>query len=194
VLLTAALLAAAGPAACGSSASSGSATSSGALDGAALTPVAAPEFSLRDQSGQTVSLASLRGHVVALTFLGTRCGATCDVLAQQIRGALGELPVGAAKVVVISAEPKADTPDSATVFLARNYLNGRASFLLGTPAQLRPLYRDYRVHPPEAVGERRFDEYAFVMLIDRSGRERALFETAQLTPEALASDIRQLGG
>ncbi len=32
------------------------------------------------------------------------------------------------------------------------------------------------------------------MLIDAAGRERVLYETEQLTPEALAHDIRALGG
>ena len=57
-----------------------------ALDG---TPNAfdtpAPPFSLTDQHGRTVSLASLRGHVVALTFLDPVCTSDCPLIAQEFR-------------------------------------------------------------------------------------------------------------
>ena len=57
-----------------------------ALDG---TPNAvdapAPPFTLTDQHGRTVSLASLRGHVVALTFLDPVCTSDCPLIAQEFR-------------------------------------------------------------------------------------------------------------
>ena len=164
-----------------------------ALEGAPIPPTAAPEIALHDAQGREVKLSSLRGRPVLLSFLGTHCGSTCDVIAQQMRGALDEVPRGAAAALIVSAEPKADTPAAAKQFLERNGLSGRASFLVGTPAQLRPLYAAYKVHPPETDG-RRFDEYAFVIVIDRNGNERAIFETPELTPEALAKDIVRLGG
>src|SRR5438876_10613947 len=37
----------------------------------------APAFSLRDQRGRRVSLRSLRGHAVLLTFLDSRCKREC---------------------------------------------------------------------------------------------------------------------
>ncbi len=55
-----------------------------ALDGtpnALDTP--APSFSLTDQHGRTVSLESLRGHVLALTFLDPVCTSDCPLIAQE---------------------------------------------------------------------------------------------------------------
>ena len=55
-----------------------------ALDGtpnALDTP--APSFSLTDQHGNTLSLASLRGHVLALTFLDPVCTSDCPLIAQE---------------------------------------------------------------------------------------------------------------
>jgi hypothetical protein len=43
-----------------------------------------------------------------------------------------------------------------------------------------------------AQGPRAVERSQWVMLIDRSGRERVLFGMEQLTPEALAHDIRTL--
>jgi cytochrome oxidase Cu insertion factor (SCO1/SenC/PrrC family) len=40
----------------------------------------APDIALTSQDGAQVSLAKLRGKVVAVTFIFTRCSATCLVL------------------------------------------------------------------------------------------------------------------
>src|SRR5882724_3969430 len=40
----------------------------------------APEFSLTSQDGEQISLANLRGKVVAVAFIFTRCTAACPML------------------------------------------------------------------------------------------------------------------
>src|SRR5262245_22745393 len=55
--------------------------SSSASPTEALPKIApAPAFTLTSQDGMQVSLASLRGKVAAVTFIFTRCTATCPVL------------------------------------------------------------------------------------------------------------------
>jgi protein SCO1/2 len=167
------------------------ATNASGFDGAALIPSPlAPDFTLTDQYGHSVSLSALRGHVAVLTFLYSTCRATCILIAQQIRGALDELaqPV---PVLILSADPSADTPASVARFLARVSLTGRVRYLTGSPAQLRAVWRAYRVHPASA-GRAAFDKYAFLLMLDARGRERVLFAPEVLTPEALAHDIRRL--
>ena len=167
-------------------------SASGGFDGAPLPGTPAPGFTLTDQSGRRVSLGHYRGQVVVLTFLYPGCGATCTVIAQQIRGALDELspPV---PVLIASADPAADTAGAAQRFLASVSMTGRALYLTGPLSSMRPIWRAYRIKPASA-GAALFDSYAFVMLLDRAGRERVLYETEQLTPESLAHDIRRLGG
>ena len=56
-----------------------------------------PAVSLVDQYGRPVSLASLRGRAVALTFLDPVCTSDCPVIAQEFRqadGVLGGEPAG----------------------------------------------------------------------------------------------------
>jgi protein SCO1/2 len=175
-----------------SDASTQSAGASG-FDGAALPAgVVAPRFTLADQSGRKVSLASYRGRVAIVAFVYSTCGAPCVVIAQQIRGALDELaePV---PVLLVSAEPAADTPAHVSRFLARVSLGGRASYLSGSPAQLRTVWRAF--HVIGASGHRAaFARSASVFLIDRAGRERVIFQLEQLTPEGLAHDVRKLLG
>jgi protein SCO1/2 len=167
------------------------ATSSSGFDGAAIPPSPlAPAFTLTDQDGRSVPLSSVRGHVAVLAFLYSTCGATCILIAQQIRGALDELP-DPVPVLIVSADPATDTPASVARFLAKVSLTGRVRYLTGSPAQLRPIWRAYRVHPASA-GRATFDKYAFLLLLDARGRERVLFEPEVLTPEALAHDIRKL--
>ena len=77
--------------------------------------VRAPAFTLRDQSGRRVSLADYRGRVTIVAFVYSTCGGPASCIAQQIRGALDELdrPV---PVLLISADPGADTPAASGAF------------------------------------------------------------------------------
>jgi cytochrome oxidase Cu insertion factor (SCO1/SenC/PrrC family) len=167
------------------------ATNSSGFDGAALSPSpTAPGFTLTDQHGRAASLSSLRGQVTMLTFLYSTCGATCILIAQQIRGALDELP-HPVPVLIISADPSADTPASVARFLARVSLTGRVRYLTGPPARLRAVWRAYRVHPT-TQGRATFNRYVPLLLLDARGSERVLFEPEVLTPESLAHDICRL--
>jgi len=168
-------------------------TAASGFDGAAIPPSPpAPDFTLIDEAGHSVSLSGYRGRVVVLAFLYSTCGATCILIAQQIRGALDELrrPV---PVLIVSADPTADTPARIDRFLARVSLTGRVRYLTGSPARLDRVWRAYRVHPA-AEGRATFDKFAFLLLLDARGHERVLFAPEVLTPEALAHDIGRLGG
>lgn len=167
------------------------ASGSAGFDGAALPPgVHAPPFVLRDQSGARVSLAAYRGQVVVLAFLSSTCGSTCRLIAQQIRGALDELST-VPPVLVISADPVADTPANVNRFLRDVSLGGRVRWLSAPPAALGPIWRAFRVHPVSA-GAAAFASSASIYLIDRDGLERVIFQLEQLTPEALSHDVRRL--
>ncbi len=180
----------------GSSSSTSDATQSvpagaSGFDGAALpSGVSAPTFALRDQAGAPVSLAAYRGQVVIVAFLYSSCGSACVVIAQQIRGALDELRK-AVPVLVITADPAADTPSSVKRFLRQVSLSGRVRWLSGSPAQLRPVWHAFHVLPASA-GHAAFARTASVFLIDRRGTERVIYQLEQLTPEALSHDVRKL--
>jgi cytochrome oxidase Cu insertion factor (SCO1/SenC/PrrC family) len=67
----------------------------------------APDFHLVDQRGQPVSLASLRGYTVAMTFLDPVCTSDCPAIAQEFKVANQMLGSSARKVrfVAIAANP-----------------------------------------------------------------------------------------
>jgi protein SCO1/2 len=176
----------------GVSASSNPSSSSG-FDGAALPVAPAHGFTLADvtDGGRAVSLSRYRGRVVVLAFLYSTCGAPCVVIAQQIRGALDELGAHSVPVLLVSADPAADSPARVRSFLAQVSLSGRARWLTGSLAQLRAVWRAYGITPPSA-GQAVFANSASVFLLDSAGRERVLFQSEQLTPEGLAHDIHKL--
>ena len=49
--------------------------------------IPAPDFTLTDQNGKPVTLSSLRGQVVLLTFLDPVCVSDCPLIAQEFRQA-----------------------------------------------------------------------------------------------------------
>jgi protein SCO1/2 len=179
-----------GAVACGSGSAAHPAAGAGFAGAALPAGVPARDFTLEDQSGRRVSLAGYRGQVVILAFVSSTCGATCILIAQQIRGALDELP-RPVPVLFVSVDPRADTGARVGRFLETVGLTGRASYLSGPPAALRPIWRAYGVLPVtsnRAVLERA----ASVLLLDRNGRRRVVFGVEQLTPEGVAHDVRKL--
>ena len=180
----------AGAAACGSGSAAHSTADTGFAGAALPAGVPAHDFTLEDQSGRRVSLAGYRGQVVILAFVSSTCGATCILIAQQIRGALDELP-RPVPVLFVSVDPRADTGARVRRFLDRVALTGRASYLSGSPAALKPIWRAYGVVPPTS-NRAAFERAAYVLLLDRNGRQRVVFGVEQLTPEGVAHDVRKL--
>jgi protein SCO1/2 len=169
---------------------SGSTQAAGTQLEGGLIDVPAHNFHLHDQNGQPVSLSQYRGRVVILSFMYSTCQDTCPVEAQQIRGAMDDLGQ-AVPALTVSVDPSQDTPINAKRFLFRESLTGRMRFLLGTRAQLQPIWKAYGIQP-QSNTSKQSDHSAYVLLIDRRGRERDGFPDSELTPEALAHDIRVL--
>jgi len=169
------------------------------FDGALLPQgVNTPGFTLTDQSGRRVSLGQYRGRVAILTFLSTTCHPTCPLIAQQIRGALDEMSAHSTHarpvpVLIVSADPSADTPAAVRRFLGEAALHGRVEYLTGSSSELHAVWRAYKIVPSQ-LGDAESPHAAAVLLIDRAGQKRDLFQVEQLTPEGLVHDIRKLEG
>jgi protein SCO1/2 len=192
-----AILAVALGASCGSSKNQAAAidnraegASASGFAGAALPLARARDFTLADERGGVASSREYRGRTVVLAFLGTRCGAPCAVIAQQIRGALDALPARV-PVLLVSVDPAADTARAIARLLARSSLTRRARYLVGPAASLRAVWSSYRV-PAPARGSAVFGRFAPVVLLDGDGRARVEYALEGLTPESLAHDIRAL--
>jgi protein SCO1/2 len=146
-----------------------------------------PDVTLRDQDGRRVALADLRGKPVVVTFVYSTCRETCPAQVQTVRGALDRLGRDV-PVLAISVDPAGDTPARAKRFLNAQRMTGRMAFLLGSRAQLAPVWRAFAVAPQRGA----LDHSAYTVLVDGRGAQRVAFPFQQLTPEALAHDIGRL--
>lgn len=132
------------------------------------------DFTLTDQTGQPLSLSSLRGKIVLMTFGFTHCPDICPLTLnemKEIRDALGE---GAQNVafVFISVDGARDTPQVlANYFAVRNISDFIG--LTGEEADLRRIGVDYglffELGTPDERGLYNVDHTAGMFLIDQHG-------------------------
>ena len=148
----------------------------------------APDFRLRNQDGEPISMRSLRGKPVVVTFLYTTCEDTCPIQAQTVRGALDQLGHDV-PALAIAVDPPRDTPERAQAFLAEQRASGRIDFVLGSRAELRPVWKGFGRIQPQSV---RREHQARFTLVDKRGFQRVGYPGSEATPERLAHDLRLL--
>jgi cytochrome oxidase Cu insertion factor (SCO1/SenC/PrrC family) len=164
----------------------------------ALVDLPARSFTLTDQYRHQVTLASLRGKVVLLTFLDDVCSVDCPLIAQEFRLA-GQL-LGAdsrrVELVAINYNPLYTQVSYIRAFDRQEGLAGVPNwlYLTGTPAQLEQVWKRYGVPMQilpagSMIGH---GDYAFV--IDQAGhvRQEMGFDTGpgtQATKSSLAAEL-----
>jgi cytochrome oxidase Cu insertion factor (SCO1/SenC/PrrC family) len=134
----------------------------------------APSFTLTNQDGRQVSLASLRGKVVLLTFLDPVCTTDCPLIAQEMRSANTMLGGQASntELVAVVANPTYLSTAYTRAFTAQERLGKLPNwlFLTGSLSQLTAVWHDYGIEvenlPAGAMAAH--NDLAFV--IDAGGR------------------------
>jgi protein SCO1/2 len=152
----------------------------------------APDFTLSNQDGRSVSLSSLRGRMVLLTFLDSRCTQLCRIegpLLGDLQRALheAERPV----IVAVSVNPD-DT--AVSVRRAARDWDWRPNdwhWLMGKPEQLADVWAAYGVDVQQTPDGLMHSGVLYV--IDRVGDERAGY-AAPFDKQRVARLIRSLGG
>ena len=150
-----------------------------AEDGAPnVTSGPAPAFSLTAPDGATVSLASLRGSTVVLTFLDPVCTTDCPIIAQELRVANTLLGAEAAKVrfVAIVANPVYRSTQNVIDFNRQEGLDAQPNwlFLTGSLAQLQKAWNDYGVTVQAAPAGGMVAHADIVYVIDAHGSVRRI--------------------
>jgi protein SCO1/2 len=149
----------------------------------------APDFDLTDQDGKRISMRSLRGEPVIVTFLYTTCEDTCPTQAQQVKGAFDELGKDV-PAVAVAVDPPRDNQARARAFLSEQRMTGRMSFALGTKSELEPVWRAFAVQPQRDD----LEHTGRIVLVDAKGLQRVGFPLQEATPERIAHDVRLLEG
>jgi cytochrome oxidase Cu insertion factor (SCO1/SenC/PrrC family) len=148
-----------------------------ALDGTPNTlDTPAPSFALTDQHGHAVSLASLRGHTIALTFLDPVCTSDCPLIAQEFRQADQQLAGQARQVdfVAIVANPIYRSAAFTNAFDRQEGLTHLVNwyFLTGSVPQLQRVWDSYGVLVNTVAAGAMVAHSDLAFVIDPQGRER----------------------
>jgi cytochrome oxidase Cu insertion factor (SCO1/SenC/PrrC family) len=172
-----------------------------AIDGnVAPLNIRAPAFTLTDQHGRQVSLASLRGKVVLLTFLDPVCTSDCPLIAQEFREADQVLGASSRHVelVAIVANPVYRSIAYTRAFDSQEGLSGVPNwlYLTGSLRQLQQAWRQYGIAAQilPAGGMIAHNDIAYV--IDAAGRTRAEldFDPGPGTASSQSSFAAELAG
>jgi cytochrome oxidase Cu insertion factor (SCO1/SenC/PrrC family) len=141
----------------------------------------AKEFQLTDQHGRTVSLTSLRGKVVLLTFLDPVCTSDCPLIAQEFRTAGQLLGAAAAKVelVAIVTNPLYHQVSDTQAFDRQEHLGQVPNwlYLTGSVPQLRQVWKDYGVSAEILPAGSMIGHQDLAYVIDQAGHVRQELNT-----------------
>jgi cytochrome oxidase Cu insertion factor (SCO1/SenC/PrrC family) len=144
-------------------------------DSAAMnTP--APAFQLTDQNGQPVSLASLHGKVVLMTFLDPVCTSDCPIIGAEMKQA-GVLLGSADKdveLVAVVANPIYRSVAFTQAFDREEGLDTVPNwlYLTGSLSQLSQVWRQYGVAAEILPAGAMIDHSDLAVVIDRTGHIR----------------------
>ena len=168
-----------------------------ALDG---TPNAldlpAPPFALTDQHGRPVSLAGLRGHVVALTFLDPVCSVDCPLIAQEFRQADQQLSGQSAQVdfVAIVANPIYRSVSYTNAFDRQEGLTHLPNwyYLTGSVQALQRVWNSYGYEVQTVADGAMVAHSDLAFVIDAHGHERDALITDPGPTQVFASSFSTL--
>jgi protein SCO1/2 len=155
----------------------------------------APEFSLISQDGRELKLADLRGKVVAITFIFTRCTDTCAVLTPMmsfVQDRLGSEFGTKIAFLSITVDPERDTPE-----VLKEYGEAFGAkfagwfFLTGSPSAITDVTRRYGVFAAKTENGN-VDHTFLTSIIDRHGILRVQYLGVRFDPEEFRLDLLSL--
>ncbi len=184
------------------------------LTGTSLDKQPAPDFTLTDQRGQTVTLSSFHGKAIALTFIYTNCTDICPLIAEKLHAAYQDLSAGEQQNVVLLAvtvDPARDTPAALQAFSEKHSLADTVNWhaMTGDPTTLAKIWKDYYIDAsgmisedatpipgsiatpeasPSAAPPAHTDA---IFIIDKDGNERVLMRSSA-DYKAIAANLKAL--
>jgi protein SCO1 len=155
----------------------------------------APDFHLRDEHGKPISLASLRGHTVLLTFIDPLCRNLCPIEAQRLSDVVRATTGAKPTIVAVSVNTLGNRADVMKVDERKWNVVPQWRWAVGNEQALSRVWRAYHIEvintTKKIAGVRVRDvvhtEGSY--LIDGNGYERALF-LWPYTEDAVAKELR----
>jgi cytochrome oxidase Cu insertion factor (SCO1/SenC/PrrC family) len=158
------------------------------LDPGAPLSAVAPGFTLTDQFGKRVSLRSLRGKVVVLSFNDPECTTICPLTTTALLHAKKLLGPAATQVELLGVGAN---PEKTQVKWVRAYSQAHGMlhkwrFLTGSLPELKRVWRAYGIEAAVVNGS--IDHTPATYVIGPDGRESRLYQTVMAY-----SSVNQLG-
>jgi cytochrome oxidase Cu insertion factor (SCO1/SenC/PrrC family) len=160
---------------------------------------AAPGFTLTDQDGRRVSLSSLRGKVVLLTFLDPVCVTECPLIAREFWEAgqlLSARQRSQVELVAVNINPDYSQLAYIRAFDQQEDMKALPDwkFLTGTAAQLRKVYSSYGVASEDLPAGAMLGHSDIAFVIDQSGimQQNLNFDPGPGTEATLSSFASEL--
>ena len=155
---------------------------------------ALPDFTLTDQDGRAVMLSSLRGRLVAVDFIYTRCPLpnVCPMLSANF-ARLQKRFGGKITLLSITLDPQYDTPQVLADYAQRWRADSRNwHFLTGSADEIRKVAGHFGVifWPEEGV----ITHTSSTAVIDRTGRLAAVVEGTSFTSQQLIDLVQSFSG
>lgn len=144
-----------------------------------LSPVpnaTAPGFTLTDQSGAAVSLASFRGKTVVLTFMDPHCTDVCPIVSREFIDARHDLGTAAGQVVfvAVNVNPYHRQISDVAAFSRDQQLSSLRSwyFLTGSVKSMHAVWDSYQIEVRAPNPNADVQHTSVIYFIDPQGRER----------------------
>ncbi len=114
------------------------------------TPRPAPDFTLVDQDGQTVTLSGLRGKVILVNFIFTQCQESCPQITHELRGLQEHFETRMGRDVLflsITLDPEHDRPKVLKAYGQKHGLDFTTWHMLtGSPEKIDAVRSGFGVH------------------------------------------------
>jgi protein SCO1/2 len=158
------------------------------------------DFHLRDENGKPISIASLRGKPVIVTFIDPVCRSLCPLEAKVLSASTRKLPAAQRPTIVaVSVNPWQDTKANFAADRLHWQLGSNWRWAVGTRAQLAQVWKRYQVAVlfqtkkinGIVVRDVTHTEASFV--VDPSGFERAVY-LYPFSGSDLATSVRDVAG
>lgn len=144
----------------------------------------APNFTLVDQKGKSMSLSQFRGKTVLLAFMDSRCTVVCPVEAQEFLLAEKDLGRRARSVVFIgvNVNPHANSVADVQQFTAQHGLSTLKNwyFLTGSLTRLIPVWRAYGIEVVVSKNSQETAHSSYLYFLNPLGGERFLADANAL--------------
>src|SRR5262249_20658826 len=156
-----------------------------------LVPVGAaiPDFALTDQAGEALALSSLKGKVVAVTFIYSRCPLPdyCPLMVEHFKTVRDRFSARMNRDLVlltVSFDPQYDTPPILSRYAASRHAGGPGwHFLTGDPKQIERVCHAFGIQYWAEEGL--ITHSLQTAVIDRDGRLAATVEGKDFTSQQL---------